>query len=219
MPKKKRDDDIIPLSPEEKQRLGSPFVFATPPEEDDSRRVVPISISTVGRSIKLRDVFTLAGTIEVDSALVTVTAASGGTITDLKSFTFFPNELHLNSLIRISALGTYTSDGTRVVKITVGSGLAASHTEWNSMTSTAAVTTNQPWNLQWTGIVATIGPSGTLEAQMLGSINNVSKNDPNTATLAIATTGAVVVALTADWDGTDAGNTVTIRQFLIEVLN
>lgn len=120
--------------------------------------------------------------------------------------------------VRISASGVITDDGTRVCKLSLGSGLAASHTEWNSMTSTAATVTNAPWHLQWTGIVTTLGASGTLEAQMQGDINRVNKDDPNTAAVALATDTAITIALTADWDGTDAGNSISIRQWLIEVL-
>ena len=120
--------------------------------------------------------------------------------------------------VRISASGVITDDGTRVCKLSLGSGLAAAHTEWNSMTSTSATVTNSPWHLQWIGIVTTLGASGTLEAQMQGDINRVNKDDPNTAAVVLATDTAVTIALTADWDGSDAGNSLSIRQWLVEVL-
>ena len=184
-----------------------------------NRRLIPIRTATVGRSVKLRDLFTLSGAVASDSTVVTVTAAgSSGAQTDLKSFMFFPNEWHVGMLVRITALGVITDDGTRVCKLSLGSGLAASHTEWNSMTSTSATVTNSPWSLTWYGIVTTIGASGTLEAQMKGDINRVNKDDPNTAAVALATNTAITVALTADWDGTDAGNSISIRQWIVEIL-
>lgn len=198
------------------KKEASSFSF---PTEDNSMRVIPVQIATLGRSAKLRDVFTLSGALTSDSTVVSVTAAgSSGAITDLKSFKFFPDEWHIGMCVRISASGVITDDGTRVCKLSLGSGLAASHTEWNSMTSTAATVTNAPWHLQWTGIVTTLGASGTLEAQMQGDINRVNKDDPNTAAVALATDTAITIALTADWDGTDAGNSISIRQWLIEVL-
>ena len=182
-------------------------------------RIIPVETTTVGRSIKLRDKFTLSGAIASDSTVVEVTAAgSSGAQTDLKSFRFFPNEWYVGMVVRITATGVITDDGTRTCKISLGSGLAAAHTEWNSMTSTAATVTNAPWHLEWIGIVTTIGASGTLEAQMIGDINRVNKDDPNTAAVALATTTAITIALTADWDGTDVGNSISIRQFFIEVL-
>jgi len=180
--------------------------------------LIPVEIATVGRSIKLRDDFVLSGAVASDSTVVTVTAAgSAGAQTDFKSFRFFPNEWHMGMVVRITATGVITDDGTRTCAIRIGSGLAPT-TEWNSMTSTAATVTNAPWHLVWIGIVTTIGSSGTLEAQMIGDINRINKDDPNTAAVALATNTAITVALTADWDGTDAGNSISICQFLIEIL-
>lgn len=221
-------DDIIPIKKEESTKRGTPSFSEptdSPPQVDEGRdlfyrRLIPPETSTVGRSLKLRDLFTLAGTVVSDPTVVTVTAAgSSGNQTDLKSFKLFPNEWHVGMLVRITATGVITDDGTRVCKLSLGSGLAASHTEWNSMTSTAATVTNAPWHLVWYGIVTTLGASGTLEAQMLGDINRVNKDDPNTAAVALNTPTSITIALTADWSGSDAGNSISVRQWLVEVLN
>ena len=223
-------DETIPLKKEEKKESDkttsnkvsddSGLISELPENEFISlHRILPIKIPMTGRTLKLRDVFTLSGAVNANSTVVTVTAAgSSGAQTDLKSFMLFKDEWHVGMTIRITARGVITDDGTRVCKFSIGSGLAASHTEWNSMTSTAATVTDSPWHLEWIGIVTTIGSSGTLEAQMTGDINRVNKDDPNTATVAINTTGSVTIALTADWDGTDAGNSISIRQWIIEVL-
>lgn len=185
----------------------------------DELRVVPVQVATVGRSAKLRDVFTLGGTLVSDSTVVTVTAdGSSGNQTDLKSFRFFPNEWYPGLTVRITAVGVITDDGTRTCALRIGSGLAPT-TEWNSMTSTAATVTNAPWSLTWIGIVTTIGPSGTLEAQMQGKINNVNKDDPNTAAVAFDTTTGITIALTADWSASNANNSISIRQWIVELLN
>jgi len=217
-------DDILPIKepettePDQKETGKVEFSTSYNEEESYARRVIPIGVAAVGRSVKFRDLYTTSGALVCESTTVSVAAdTSSGNETDLKSFKFFPNEWHVGMAIRIHAAGTYTSDGTRTVKLRIGSGLAAT-SEWNSMTSTAASTTNAPWRLQWVGIITSIGPSGTLEAQMQGAINNVLKDDPNTATVSIATNSSVTIALTCDWDGTDAGNSLTIRHFIIEVL-
>lgn len=181
-------------------------------------RLIPVNKSMPGRSVKYRDTFTLSGVVASNATVVTVLASDGGAITDLKSFKFFPNEWHTEMCVRVVANGVITADATRVCKLSIGSGLAAAHTEWNSMTSTAAAVTDAPWNLEWYGIVATLGASGTLETQMKGSINRVNKDDPNTAAVALASTGSITLALTADWDGTDAGNSISVRQWLVEVM-
>jgi hypothetical protein len=179
----------------------------------------PVNTPMVGRQVKLRDLFTLSGTVSVSSTTTTVSTDSHTTTeTNLATFGFLPDEFHVGMAVRITAIGTYTSDGTRTVTVRVGNGTAPT-TEWNSMASTAAITTNAPWHLQWTGIIATLGALGTLEAQMVGKINNVNKDDANTAAVAINTTTARTFAITAQWSATDAGNSITIRQLLIEILN
>lgn len=205
---------------EEKKTPVVPDDWIVPGETETlHRRLIPPRIATIGRSVKLRDFFTVSGTVVSDSSVVTVTASdSSGNETDLKSFRFFPKEWHVGMCVRITAIGVITDDGTRTCTLRIGSGLAAT-TEWNSMTSTAATVTNAPWNLTWFGVVTTIGPSGTLEAQMMGKVNNVNKDDANTATVALNTTGEITVALTADWSAATAGNSISVRQWIIEVLN
>lgn len=212
--------DILPIRKEiiEEVKPVQSEAFAIPVEESPFR-VIPVTTATVGRSVKLRDVFTLSGVVASDSTVVTVTAAgSGGNETDLKSFKFFRDEWHVGMVVRISACGVITDDGTRTCALRIGSGLAAT-TEWNSMTSTAATVTNAPWHLTWTGIVTTIGPTGTIEAQMAGDINRVNKDDPNTAAITFNTATSITIALTADWSGTDAGNSISVRQWIVEIIN
>lgn len=206
------------------RKKSTGFVLPSPHQEEEGRdgflrRLIPVGTATPGRSIKLRDLFTLSGIVECDPTVTTVTASVVTTTeTDLASLRFFKDEFHRNIAIRITASGTYTSDGTRTVTLRIGRSLAPT-TEWNSMVSTAASTTDAPWNLTWTGIVATIGASGTLEAQMQGRINNVNKDDANNAAVAFDTTVTNVLALTAQWSASNAGNSITIRQFTIEILN
>jgi len=213
------EDELLPIRDNEKSAPAETIVEFPPIEEDDLvRRTIPTSVATVGRSAKLRDLFTLSGAVAADSTVVTVTAdGSSGNETDLKSFKFFPNEWHVGMVVRITAFGVITDDGTRTCTLRIGSGLAAT-TEWNSMTSTAATVTNVPWHLVWTGIVTVIGTSGTLEAQMRGKINNVNKDDANTAAVALDTTAAITVALTADWSAGTAGNSISVRQWLAEII-
>lgn len=184
-----------------------------------NRRLLPVNTPNVGRSVKQRNMFCLSGAASVSSTVTTVTASVVSTTeTNLATFKFLKDEWHPGMLVRLSALGVYTSDGTRTVTIKVGTGTAPT-TEWNSMVSTAASTTNAPWNLVWTGIVGTIGSSGTLEAQMMGKINNVNKDDANSATVALATNATLTLAITATWSANDAGNAISIRQVLVEILN
>ncbi|KKM18470.1 hypothetical protein LCGC14_1665420, partial [marine sediment metagenome] len=47
----------------------------------------------------------------------------------------------------------------------------------------------------------------------------VFKSDPNTAVESIDTTQARTLDLTAQWSAALAGNTISIRQFVVEALN
>ncbi len=219
----------IPINPEGQQASngtstpqGHNTGSGTPaPQQASSqfeRAIIPAGVTTVGRSVKFRDVFSLSGAVASSSTVVTVTAdGSSGAETDLKSFRFFTNEWHVGMCVRITARGVITDDGTRTCTLRIGAGLATT-TEWNSMTSTAATVTDSPWNLTWVGIVTSLGSSGTLEAQMAGSINRVNKDDPNTAAVTLNTQSEVTVALTADWSASNTGNSISVRQWLVEVL-
>lgn len=205
----------------EEKPIPETSVSEMPTRAEDSqftRALIPPNIALVGRSVKLRNLFSVSGAVASDSTVVTVTAAgSAGAQTDLKSFRFLQNEWHVGMCVRIIANGVITDSGVPTCALRIGSGLAPT-TEWNSIVSTAATVTNAPWNLEWYGIVTTLGASGTLEAQMKGAINQVQKDDPNTAAVTLASTTAITIALTADWDATTAGNSISVRQWIVEIL-
>ena len=149
----------------------------------------------------------------------TVTTVTSATETNLELIDLTGISWNVGKVIRLTARGVYTNtDGVTTVTFRVGIGTAPT-TEWNSMISTAGAVTNQPWQLTWTGVITALGTSGALEAQMIGQINNVNKDDPNTATVTFDTTTVRLLALTAQWSGTDAGNTASVRQIILEILN
>ena len=214
-------DETIQIKKQETEKTETKQeqVFGVEPINELKRALYPTQTPLVGLGVKSRQVFVLSGVVASNSTVVSVASdTSSGNETDLKSFTIFKDEWHVGMVIRITARGVITDDGTRTCTLRIGSGLAAT-TEWNSMTSTAATVTNAPWELTWIGVVTTIGSSGTLEAQMSGKINNVNKDDPNTAAVTINTRGSIVIALTADWSASTAGNSISIRQWMVEGLN
>lgn len=215
-------NDELPINEEKKKQTGATAVFFSENGTTGgqlNRVLHPINEPMVRRSAKLRDNFVVGGTSSVSTTTTTVSTDSHGTTeTNLTTYTLNAGELYKKMVLRLTATGTYTSDATRTVTVRVGSGSAPT-TEWNSMSTTAAAATNAPWSLTFYGIVATIGTSGTLEAQLLGNMNNVSKNDANTATVSINTTGQITVAVTAQWSDTTAGNSLTMRQMVLEILN
>lgn len=226
MPEETKSPEPVISTPESKEATTQPTsedkssdIALTPESPTDvvNRRLVPVNTATVGRSIKLRDLDTISGTLVADSTPVSVTAVSNSEA-DLKSFTFFPNELHKGLCIRITARGTWIAPDIKQLVIRIGSGLAPV-TEWQRMTATGGTST-AGWSLVWIGIVATIGTSGTLESQFTGIMSNNHLDDPNESTFTIDTTANLTIGLTAQWTNVDfSRNTMSVRQWIVEVLH
>ena len=205
-------NDTIKIREEKIEEVVDPD-FIIPSEEKISelykKRFFPRDTS--------RNSFTFSRTLNSSPTVTTV--ASTASETDLASIVILANENRLYTTFKIYAAGVYSTlaGGNATVAIRVGLG-AAPTTEWNIMTTTAADVTNVAWHLNWTGIITVIGTSGTLEAQLQGKTNNVNKDDPNTATVTFNTTIRNTIGITADWTASDASNTISIRQFICEII-
>ena len=53
----------------------------------------------------------------------------------------------------------------------------------------------------------------------MAKINNINKDDANNATVAFNTQLDNTIGLTATWSASDAGNSITLRQFIVEILD
>lgn len=157
----------------------------------------------------------LSGTVKADYTVTTV--ANTVTETALNSYSIPASTLAANRVIRVTAAGTYsTANGTDTV--TLRARIAT--TAWHSIVSTAASVTNAQWSAQWVIVVKTLGAGGDAESQLPWAfINSVFKSDPNTAVETIDTTQARTLDITAQWSAALAGNTISVRQFVVEVLN
>ncbi len=86
--------------------------------------------------------------------------------------------------------------------------------------------TNEGWHVYALLIVVSIGATGTLECQADGIANKVTAGSRLQTSLIMTNTGAITVDTTADkaltvtaqWGTSDAINTITLRQMLVEVL-
>lgn len=206
----KKEDEIRLREEEEEMPEEEPFKEV--PEAPYKLRV-PVTSRRSG----IDQMFDWQGFVVANGTVTTVSNEAAETL--LESINLTGITWHVGQVIRITAHGVYsTVSGTPTVVIRVGLG-AAPITEWNSMTSTAAAVTNVSWNLQFIGVVTAIGSSGTIEAQLSGRINNVLKDDPNTATVTFNTTTAPIVSISADWSAADASNSISIRSFVLEIIN
>lgn len=213
------NEEIIPIKEEPVEKEESQT--ASTPEIEDSfnRSLIPPDIATVGRSVKLRDLFSTSGAVASDATVVTVTAnGSGGAETDMKTFQFFKHEWHEGMCIRVTAYGVVTQDASLTCVLAMGSGSAPTSGWGTVQTSPAGVLTDAAWKFILTGTVRSIGPSGQMEVSTMGVVNNVLKETQVITPITIDTTSDIVLALTANWTGSAAGNSISIRQWMVEIL-
>ncbi len=181
-----------------------------------SAGTVLASVSSAGikKGNRLDNNVPLSGVVKADS---TVTAVTTTTFSVLNSYSIPANALAVGRVIRVTASGTYgTANATDTVNVIA----RVNATDWHSITSTAASVTGVQWSLSWVFIVATTGASGTAETQLPWAfMNSVFKAAPSTATKTIDTTQARTIDLVAAWSAAAGGNTISIRQFVVEVLN
>lgn len=187
-------------------------------------RVLPTkAIATSTRKfMKLHPDFLISGVLEADA---TVTSVAGtASETTLNSYTVPLNSISRNdsrsekagNAFRIRASGRYTTDDAAA---TVAIALKIGTTTYHTITTTAATVTNAPWFVDWLVIISAIGSSGTAESFASARTNNVNKDSASTATQTIDTTANQTISLTATWTGGSAGDNISIRQFIIELIN
>lgn len=186
--------------------------------------------SDTRKFLKLHPDFFLSGVLKADA---TVTSVDGdpGTEATLNSYTIPLNTIsrnqsgtattgknfrHAGNAFRIRAAGRYTTDDATA---TVALALKVGSTTYHTITTTAATVTNAPWMVDWLVIIPTIGTSGTAESYVSAKTNNVNKDAASTATQTIDTTAAQIISITATWTSGSAGDDISIRQFLIELIN
>lgn len=204
---------------QQKTKQETPPLFSTlpDPEEGINRRLIPVSTSAVGRSVKLRDSFVLSGVLKTKTSSTTVSNTTTETILD--SISLFKNELHEGMVIRLSGQGVYTTaNGADTVFIRFGPGTTIVTSAINNMTSTAGVVGGAPWSFTWQGTVRSIGSSGTIIWGMESHMNKVWKSIFNSATTAIDTTANTTFLVTAEWSNALSDNSLTLTQFVAEIL-
>lgn len=212
-------DETIPIKKEETTREAeqdSVFQGSDQADERINRRLIPIDTPTVGRDLKLSQPFTLSGTVDV--LISEVTVANTADESTLWSFLVQPDEWHPKMVIRIHADGIYSTanaSDTFTLRVKIGSSTMV------SVVSTAASATNAAWSFIFYGTVRTIG-SGTaarIEGGINADINDVKKSSVETTPTTFASTSSQTLSVTVEWSNALSGNTLSIEQCFLEVLN
>lgn len=153
--------------------------------------------------------------------------ASSVTLTDVSptpNTAISANSLVPGSVIRLTAFGVFSTTGTPTLLLGFYyGGVAGTAFAATTAITTGSGVTNVPWRLEYTGIVRSVGSSGTIMGQgFLGMGTSVSAWNfipfPQTAlaTVTIDTTTAKNVTVGAQWGTSSASNTLRCDAILIE---
>ena len=133
--------------------------------------------------------------------------------------------LQVGSAIKVTAWGFFTNTSTTptlLLGVYYGgvAGVALGATGATTTTSTA---TNIPFRLEYTGIVRTIGSSGSIMGQgfvdlatSLTAVTRIPIPATALATVTIDTTSAKALTIGAQWGTSAAGNSLTLQGVIIE---
>lgn len=130
--------------------------------------------------------------------------------------------LTVGNVIRIKLWGVY---GTNVVAPTLTGKIKLGSTtllNTGALTTIAGVT-NVGWFAEAEFIVISTGASGTIEVQgyaefATAATTGLSVNIPNTAPITVDTTGNPVLTITVQWSLSNAANTISLRNMVVEAV-
>lgn len=234
MPNTTDSDKPLDYNLEESANKQQSYVEASPFMIDYTNRLIrPIPSATSATAsqkfLKLNRAFLPSGVVECDATVVSVIGTAAAS--PLNSYVIPLNTISRNyagsgtsgtefrkagNAFRVRAAGIYTTDDATA---TFSLGLSVGGTTYHNIGSTAATVTAAPWNIDWLFIVSAIGSSGTVESQLSAKINNVNKDSAQTGTIAINTTVANTILLQTVFTSGSAGDSISIRQFMVELLN
>lgn len=155
--------------------------------------------------------------------------ASSTTLTDVSpapAIVIPANLLEIGSLVRMTAVGTFSNTGTPTLLLGFYYGAVAG----TALAATSAVTTttgatNWQWRLQYEGRVRTIGSTGTImgagQVAFATSLTAwTTRPIPETAIAAVTidTTTAKSLTVGAQWGTSNAANTLTCKHFDVELV-
>ena len=135
------------------------------------------------------------------------------------SYTILANTLAAGNVLRFIMRGVISAAGTATIllRIKIGGTLVG------SMTLTLSAVTNLGWNSYMDVLVQSIGVAGAFECQgelEYATATGTTKRSQysNTSTTAIDTTVNEAITATIQWGAANVLNTITCRQFIVEIL-
>lgn len=171
----------------------------------------------------------LSGSLTPALSFVNTSVPAGATVANTATQTnfslyvdFAANSLTVGMVLKVTARGVYGTDavvsGTLNLRLKMGTTVLCAT---GDVTNTPALT-DQGWSFEALVVITSIGAGGTVEAQGEGRLSTALStalmlSAANTAAVSVDTTATQKLQLSADWSDADADNTITLRQFLVEV--
>jgi hypothetical protein len=133
------------------------------------------------------------------------------------------NSFQAGEVVRVTARGIYSTTGaapTLTLNVKFGSTVLAT----TAAQATNANLTNLGWEIRFDAICLVTGAAGSVEAQgmftraLSGNTTVEHWDMENTAPIAVDTTGAQTVQVSAQWSAANASNTISLRQLIVEEL-
>ena len=182
-----------------------------------------ISAAVSGTDYQAPVVLWVKTTATTLSAWTTATSITGGAGTGVGTLTIPANRLVAGSRLRIKlmgVLGTGTAAPTLNLALTLG-GVAVCST--GAVTLTTVSMSNRYWEAEFMVTCRTAGATGTVIGHGYFSWNTTGNTTletgmPATATATVNTTGTLVIGVTAACGTSDALNTMTCHQCMVEIL-
>lgn len=218
-----QDNSLAELSLDKRKKFEEdyfyPFVIDT-----DYKRIRPSIPSALSAPfLKLRENFYVNGTLKADATILTVNGTQGETV--LNSFTIPANTLSRNkssidkagNVFRITASGIYTTDDDLAVCNVYAK---VNSTQLHGIGFGSKTITNYPFLIQWLIITTSSYWSSYFTSNVrISSTGTSVPMDSSAIAYGISNSSDITLSLVASWANSSAGDTLTIRQFLVELLN
>lgn len=152
--------------------------------------------------------------------------ANSTTITDISpapQITMPANYLdYIGATLRLTAYGMFSTTATPTLLLGFYYGAVAGTALVATAATTTGTATNWPWRIEYTGVVRSIGSTGTIMGGgvcYLGTsatvLSTVAFATPQTA-VTIDTTAAKAITAGATWGTANASNTITCHALIVE---
>ena len=157
-----------------------------------------------------------------------VTVANVLVETVLGTFTIPANAMVVGKTLRITARGVYDTDAlgpTLELRVRWGGVAGVLMATDGGAALNAIVHTNRGWEVSFDACFVTVGAAGTAECQGFATLADTpvltaQRDMENAAVIAaLPTNASKAFVLTAQWGTADPANSITIRQWIVEVLN